>query len=95
MHNDLAATDTLETCEIQVGQGKGERRKGGKRKGGKRKRKRRNVLREPAPRHTLPWQRTTYVFDRHDWHFYIFSDRFDDFWFDVVFVVFDQFIHKL
>tara|TARA_B110000090_G_scaffold93965_1_gene106098 strand:- start:515 stop:649 length:135 start_codon:yes stop_codon:yes gene_type:complete len=40
MHNDLAATDTLETCEIQVGQGKGERRKGGKRKGGKRKRKR-------------------------------------------------------
>jgi len=93
MHNDLAATDTLETCEIQVGQGKGER---GERNRGEREREReRNVLREPAPRHTLPWQRTTYVFDRHDWHFYIFSDRFDDFWFDVVFVVFDQFIHKL
>jgi hypothetical protein len=28
MHNDLAATDTLETCETQVGQGKGERGRG-------------------------------------------------------------------
>jgi len=28
MHNDLAATDTLETCETQVGQGKGERERG-------------------------------------------------------------------
>lgn len=36
MHNDLAATDTLETCETQVGQGKGER---GKEKGGKEKEK--------------------------------------------------------